>query len=753
MAVNLNLEPAHQLERLGPGQLPGTTRWRVTGEDPHFSMTFGAAAGPDAGWHLFDLELAPQRRPLLMPVIYPNYGAGFHEHTRIGLPLVRIGPRHYRALVRLVSDVSALRFDPDIMPCEFELGRASLTRVGKIRAMAIMLRGVVSRRAGGRAKVQTLLEVAHAIVTDGLRSAISHLYAEYSGETGQHTSTEYDRWVWQCDKTVPAADEHLALHYKPLISVIVPVYNTPERWLRRCIESVQAQAYPNWELCLADDASSDPTVRRVLEELSAADHRIKVVYRQSNGHISETSNSAIALATGEYLALLDHDDELHPAALLEVARALNRHPDWRVIFSDEDKIDESGRRYDPYFKPDWNNELFLSHNCISHLGVYQTAMVHELGGFAKGMEGSQDWDLALRCIERLDAGQIGHIPRILYHWRAIPGSTALGPSEKSYAHHAAMRAIAAHLDRCGIAAEVLELPKYPGNYRVQYKLPAKVPKVSIVIPTRDRVDLLRTCVDSLLDLTTYRDFELLIVDNGSVEAATKAYLASVSDHPRVRILAYPHAFNYSAINNFAVSECSGDVVALLNNDIEVITPNWLEEMVSHALRPGVGAVGAMLYYPDDTIQHAGVILGFNGIGVHAYAGKPRGWVGQMLRAKLIQSMSAVTAACMVVRKSVYLEVGGLDEQLAVAYNDIDFCLRLKAAGYRNVWTPYAELYHHESATRGSDDAPETQSRFRAEVSLMEQRWSSVIRRDPAYNVNLATMGEPFSLSFPPRQDD
>lgn len=750
--MEVNVNPLNQLERVGPGARQGTVRWRVTGDDPHFGLALGRGERLSGGWYVLELELEPCKRPLLVPALYPDYGSGFGEAHRVGLPLVRNQSGRFQALVRFVADVACVRFDPDIMPTEFDLGRVHLHRVGRLRALALMARGIVSRRNGRRAKLQALAEMARSIAADGLRSAASWMYAEYSGETGSHTSSEYDRWIWQYDHTPPPPGAHLGLRNKPLISVIVPVYNTPERWLRKCIESVQAQAYPHWELCIADDASSDPKVRAVLDEYASSDPRIKVAYRAENGHISRTSNSAIELAEGQYLALLDHDDELHPAALLEVARAVNTHPEWKVIFSDEDKIDEQGRRYDPYFKPDWNYDLFLSHNCISHLGVYETALVREIGGFQVGMEGSQDWDLALRCIERLSAREVGHIPRVLYHWRAIPGSTALGPGEKSYAHYAAMRAIAAHLDRRSAEADVLELPKYPGNYRVRYALPQPRPKVTIVIPTRDQAKLLKTCVDSIKERSTYDNFEIVVVDNGSVEPETHAYLANLRMEPNVSVLSYPHPFNYSAINNFAVENATGELIALLNNDIEVISPGWLEEMVSHALRPSVGAVGAMLYYPDDTIQHAGVVLGFNGVGVHAYAGKPRGWVGQMLRAKLIQSMSAVTAACLVVRRSTYVQVGGLDESLAVAYNDIDFCLRVAGAGYRNVWTPYAELYHHESASRGSDTSPDKRGRLMRETETMRARWGDRISRDPAYNVNLANIGEPFALSFPPRDD-
>ncbi|MFA7240293.1 MAG: glycosyltransferase [Sulfuricellaceae bacterium] len=564
-------------------------------------------------------------------------------------------------------------------------------------------------------------------------------FAEWVRVFGTPDETELDRQRQEAGK----------LHDAPLISVLMPTYNSPEIWLRRAIESVQAQSWPHWELCIADDASTEPHVRRVLEEYRRKDNRIEVVFRVRNGHICAASNSALTFSHGEFIALLDHDDELPPDALYWVAREIAAHPDVALIYSDEDKIGTDGARKDPYFKPDWNPDLFLSQNMISHLGVYRTALVRELGGFRAGFDGSQDYDLALRVVERAQPGQIRHIPRILYHWRAVTGSTSLDIGEKPYAVDAALRAISDHLARTHRVAEALAIPDGPGMYRVRYSLPTAPPRVSLIVPTRNGLELLRRCIDSIRAKTRYADYEILIVDNGSDDAATLEYLAALETQGQARILRDPRPFNYAALNNAAVREAHGELIGLLNNDLEVIAPDWLEEMVSHALRPGIGAVGARLWYPDDTVQHGGVIL-VGGVAAHAHRLVRKGSAGYGGRAILIQDFSAVTAACMVLRKEIFEQAGGFDENLAVNFNDVDLCLKIQALGYRNLWTPYAELYHHESATRGHDNTPEKRARFADEVRLMQERWGELLRYDPAYNPNLTLDREDFSLAWPPR---
>lgn len=692
------------------------------------------------GWYRISLDIRDNDSNA--PFLYVDYGRGVHEHDGISLRDLRVSEGRYEGLVRLSGTVRS--FFLGLEPVEGSVGQLTVQRLHKGHAAAEMLIGIMRRRRGKRAKLRVVLRAIESLLKGGVGGLGEALYYEYTTHPSFDETEEYEQWCY----LYPQGSRRAANTEGPLISVLMPVYNTPEKWLRRSVRSMIEQSYRNWELCIADDASTQPHVRQVLEELSASDPRIKVEFRSENGHISVASNTALAVATGRYIALLDHDDELPSDALAEVADALLRFPEWRMLYTDEDKIDEKGRRYDPYFKPDWNYELLLSQNCFSHFGVFDASLVREVGGFRVGLEGSQDWDLVLRCCELVQPDEIGHIPRVLYHWRAIPGSAALDVGEKSYAVMAGRQAVVDHLERIGQAADV-ELTDW-GHCRVRFTVSKPEPLVSLVIPTRDGVDLLRTCVDSILNRTSYLNYEVIVVDNQSSCTRTIKYFEEISEDPRVRIVKYDAPFNYSAINNHAVGIARGSIIGLINNDIEVISRDWLDEMVGHASRPMVGAVGAMLYYPDDTIQHGGVITGIGGVAGHAYLGKPRGFGGQMYRAKLAQSLSAVTGACLVVRRRVYEEVGGLDEALKVAFNDVDFCLRIRAAGYRNVWTPWAELYHHESATRGYEDTPEKKARFQQEVEFMQARWGHTLQHDPAYNPNLALDKELFSLAFPPR---
>ena len=566
-------------------------------------------------------------------------------------------------------------------------------------------------------------------------------------------SVDYEAWRAEFG-TTPEEKQAMAAWAEALpqpvpIALLMPVFNPKPEWLQAAIDSVRAQLYPHWQLCIADDCSTDPRIRPLLEAAMAADPRIQVVFRERNGHICASSNSALELVQAPWVALLDHDDLLPDEALIWVAKAIAEHPQAQLFYSDEDKLSPAGELFDPYFKGDWNPVLMEGQNMFSHLGVYATDLVRQVGGFRKGLEGSQDHDLVLRCSEQLRREQIVHIPRVLYHWRVHPQSTAGGANAKPYTVQSAERAISEHLQRR--ALPLRQISWTPVGFRAELALPEPPPRVSVIIPTRNGLKVLRPCLTSLLERTRYSDFEVLVVDNGSDEPATLQFLADLEHQGRIRVLPDPSPFNYSALNNRAVQQASGELICLLNNDIEVIDPGWLEELVVQALRPGVGAVGARLLYPNRTLQHGGVLLGVGGVANHAHLGWPCDHPGYFSRAQLTQEMAAVTGACLLVRRSYYEAVGGLnEEQLQVAFNDVDFCLKLREQGLQNVYAPAARLIHHESVSRGQDLSPEKAARFAAEVDWMQQRWGDQLPQDPAYNPNLSLDNPHFRLAWPPR---
>ena len=727
--------------------------WEATGEGGRFVLEREALRrGVDAGWYELSVHLDVLEGSIVLPGLRVHYADNLDiADVDMALPGPDVNGRIVALLMFPVAVVE-LAFSPGVCPARFRLGGARLRRVSRMRALFSMLGG-----PGEGRRVARMATWGAGAVRTSVREATDNLYAAYWRYAYPQGIGEYDVWTRKYDAVSEAAlvefrARALVLgHAGPMISVLVPVYNTPEPWLRRCLDSVFAQVWENWELCIADDASTEPHVAKVLAEYARRDPRVHIAWRERNGHIAAASNSALELARGDFVALLDHDDELRPHALLRVAEVVAASPHVLLVYSDEDKIDAEGKRSSPNFKPDWNPDLLHGQNYLSHLSAMQTRLVQDVGGFREGFEGSQDFDLVLRCVERLAPEQIRHVPEVLYHWRAIEGSTALERGNKDYATQAGVRALSEHFLRMGIEARVETDGLPPTLYRVRWPIPRPTPKVSLIIPTRDKVELLKMCVESLLARTSYANFELVIVDNQSAEPAALAYLQELEGRAQVSVLRYDAPFNYSAINNWAVHRCDGQIIGLVNNDIEVITPDWLDEMVGFAVRPDTGVVGAMLYYPDDTIQHAGVLLGIGGVAGHIYVRKQRGYDGYCGRGLVAQNLSAVTAACMVVRREVFDEVGGLDEQLAVAFNDIDFCLRIRDRGYRNAWTPFAELYHHESASRGKEDTPEKAVRFNQEVAFMQRRWGRTLIEDPAFNPNLSLQGHDFEMAFPPRR--
>ena len=567
-------------------------------------------------------------------------------------------------------------------------------------------------------------------------------------KTASTREIPYQKWIVRHlpGKAELEKQRRTKLSYSPKISIVVPLYKTPEKYLRRLTESVQQQTYPNWELCLSDGSGTDSPLTGILKELCAKDARIKVITHDRTLQISENTNSAIEAASGDFIAFADHDDELTPHALFECVKALNDHPGTLVVYSDEDKMSMDGHKFfQPHFKPDYNPDLLCTVNYICHLFVVSRSVIGKVGMLRKEFDGAQDYDFIFRCVEAVKDEEIYHVPKILYHWRCHENSTAENPESKTYAFEAGRRAVQEHYNRVGVHAKVSD-GEFPGLYRTEF-IRDHDPLISIIIPNKDHIDDLKRCMDSIEQKSTYRNYEYVIVENNSTDPETFEYYKKLeAENKKVHVVYWDGVFNYSAINNYGASFAKGEYFLLLNNDTEIINPNCLEELLGYCMRSDVGAVGARLYYEDDTIQHAGVVIGFGGIAGHCFVLQPRGTTGYCHRIICAQDYSAVTAACMMVKRSAFEKVGGLSEELQVAFNDIDFCMKLRQAGYLIVYNPYAELYHYESKSRGLEDTPEKVARFNREISVFEKRWPDILRNgDPYYNPNLTLKSQDFSL--------
>ena len=562
-------------------------------------------------------------------------------------------------------------------------------------------------------------------------------------ERFQADDVDYEEWYKNHKPTMEELQRQrdTEFEYEPLISILVPVYNTPEEFLKQMIQSVRKQTYGKWELCIANANPANETVAEILRISSTKDERIKVKDVPENEGIAQNTNAALASATGDYVGLLDHDDLLTPDALYEVVKAINENDRPQVLYSDEDKVTmDLSEHFQPHMKPDYNKDLLRSNNYITHFFVADRTLVEEVGGEDGEYNGAQDYDLILKCTER--AKGIAHIPRILYHWRVHKASTADNPASKMYAFDAGKRAIEDHLKRCGEIGKVSH-EKDLGFYRVKYQVQGS-PLISIIIPNKDQVESLDKCLESI-EKSSYKNYEIIIVENNSTEDATFAYYKKI-ESDKIRIVYWSDEFNYSAINNFGVKHARGDYLLLLNNDVEVITTDWLEELTANCQRKDVGIVGARLYYPDDTIQHAGIVIGIGGVAGALFVGMPRMFTGYLHKAVIQQDLSAVTAACMMVKRSVYEELGGLEEELKVAFNDVDFCLRAREKGYLVVYDPNVELYHFESKSRGTEDSKEKIRRFQNEIEYMRSHWLELLKKgDPMYNPNLTLTKWDYSL--------
>lgn len=742
LAKKLIIVPHHQLTETASEI--NASSWVSTGDDPQF-IIHPARRIPSRsfakGWYLLRVKITDANHQSHIGKLYSNLQKG--ELTTIDVPWH--STKFINRLFYLESSNSMLRFDPCEAETEFTLNTFMISKVPSFIAMRHMKQRLykllshvddveeyldTNRKLNGGTLIETVYEEYNKTFTTGVMEKSYPFWVEFDEPRSLH----------KVQQTFTPEQSEVTF------SIILPTYNTDPIYLRECIDSVLQQTHKNWELCIADDASTNADTISTLESYSQKHANIKLNLLSENGHISKSSNAALSMATGDYVLLLDHDDTLPAHSLSFFAKAITDNASAKVLYGDEDKIDEQGNRHQPHFKPDWNPDLLLSQNYICHPVVYRTSVLKKIGGFRVGVEGSQDHDLLLRATAGLKRDEVVHLPFILYHWRVIENSTASNASAKSYTTDAGIEAIKYFLEQSGQNASV-DRGKYPNTYKVNWALPDEQPLVSLVIPTRDGYDILKQCLESIYDKTSYKNYEIIVVDNQTTCDKTLGLFSEYTNaKANFRVLKWDKPFNYSAINNFAVSQAKGEVVGLVNNDIEVINEDWLSEMASHALRPEIGCVGAKLYYPNDTIQHAGVILGIGGVAGHSHKYFHKSEPGYFTRLHLVQNMSAVTAACLLVRKTVFEEVGGLNEQdLTVAFNDVDFCLKVHTAGYRNLFTPWAELYHHESISRGEEDTPEKVARFNKESEYMKDKWNKLLCNDTAYNPNLSITHENFSL--------
>lgn len=565
----------------------------------------------------------------------------------------------------------------------------------------------------------------------------------------QGLDNDYDYGEWYA-LTKPSGQElerqrKEAWDNGPVFSIVMPLYKTPERYLREMLDSIVAQTYPNWELCLADGSPKGAEVYKTVKRYMDKDSRIRYKKLGSNQGISENTNAAMAMASGDYIVLADHDDAMTENALYECARAVREHPDCQVIYSDEDKMDmDGGALFDPHFKPDFNPDLLTSVNYICHQFVVKRELAERVGGLRKEFDGAQDYDFIFRCTEAAEG--VWHIPKVLYHWRCHQDSTASNPQSKLYAFEAGSKAIMEHYRRMGIEAEKVEKGVDYGIYHTIFKIKGN-PKVSIIIPNKDHCQDLDLCMRAVLTRATYKNVEFVVVENNSTKKETFEYYDAIQkEFPQVRVVVWDREFNYSAINNFGVKHASGEYLLFLNNDTELIAENFIEEMLGFCQRDDVGAVGARLLYQDDTIQHAGVVVGFGGIAGHTFIGLHKAENSYFHRAMCAQDYSAVTAACMMSKRTVFEKTGGFSEELAVAFNDIDYCMKVRSLGKLVVYAPYAVLYHYESKSRGLEDTPEKVARFNREVAKFAKKWPDILKNgDPYYNPNLTLRKSNFAL--------
>ncbi|MEI6233453.1 MAG: glycosyltransferase [Planctomycetota bacterium] len=702
--------------------------WRSLGRDPFFT----AEKRLSPGWVRVRAQLESERSGLAQ--FYYDTGDGFTEKDSVFLSDAS-GKRETVKYVNIKQPVRALRFDPADVPMDFKLLKFNAQPISDIRMWIEALRWKLADMRARRNFSRSFKYGVKLLLSFNLSEFRQKLFPP----DASIPQNAYEAWRVRNQITPErrnAMRETMAgWSNPPTISLIMPVYNVPETYLRKAVDSVLNQIYPRWELCIADDCSSAPHIRTVLDEYTKKDARIKVVYRPKNGHISAASNSALELVTGEFIATLDNDDELTEHALFEVAKALVKDPTLDFIYSDEDKIDMTGRHVEPFFKPDWSPEYFLACMYTCHLSAYRTALVREIGGYRSSMDTAQDYDLVLRIIEKTN--RVLHIQDVLYHWRMLPTSTASGSSAKPKAHVTAQRALQEHIERLGARGRVEDGPA-PGFHRVRFEIVGK-PKVSIIIPSTCKakiidgveVNYLDRCVASIFEKSTWREFEVIVMDRNQMPAEMEARYSKLG----VRRVTYDEGFNWSRVNNLGAKHATGSHLLFMNDDMEVITPDWLESMLEFSQRDGVGAVGAKLIFPDGRLQHAGVVV-MRGKPGHPYYCFPGGDPGYFFGNAVHKNFIAVTGACLMTRKDYYESVGGLNEEFPLNYNDVDYCMKLVASGLRVVYSPHAQLFHFESLSRPKGVEPR-------EIERFEKLWLGRFPDDPYFNPQLTIENSAF----------
>lgn len=726
------LHPSPSVRFLGSGV------WLAQDNDPQFEI-FPSDGPLQPGTYEITISTGDGADLPLRPRLYFDLGDGYSEAHATQLPTIVNSDTF---LIHVPPQTRRVRFDPLAEAGRFVLHDISAHRIGILEAGNWMRRQPKSWREARAALLSGTAVQTTKVAGDAVNITVA--------------ASDYQSWLRRYEPAVATSSERIREHLAklpnlPKISIVMPVYNSRPVWLRDAIACVRNQVYPNWELCIVDDCSPDPDTFRLLAELSRNDARIKIKRLNFNSGISAATNEALALASGDWIAFMDHDDVLRGDALALVADGISNNPSARIIYTDEDKIDEHGHRSEPYLKGGWNRELFYAQNFLNHFTVIRRDVIDEAGPLRPEFDGSQDYDLLLRCIEVAGESAILHLPFVCYHWRFASQRVNFSMTQGGRAFDAAIRALNEHFVRMKMPAVAQRVQSNVGYARAKW-LPEAKPMVSLIIPTRDRGAMLETAVRSIVEKTAYPNYEILIVDNDSQEPATLDYFESLKQAGTARIISAPGQFNFSRINNIAAAEAQGEILGLINNDIEVRNGEWLDEMTSHFALPDVGATGAKLYYPDGRIQHAGVVTGIGGVAGHLFKCAAGDAPGPFSLLRLPRETSCATAACLLVRADLFRKIGGLDEtNLAVAFNDIDLCLKIRNAGARIVWTPFAELTHHESVSRGVDTAPERQQRFQSEVRHMLSTWGEpALADDPYYSPNLTLSVEDGSLALPPR---